>query len=57
MDKFKNETVQIFLNFRVVVAASNQTFSSVESVVGVGDSLAFGRHSHESLSISCEGYH
>lgn len=48
---------QILLDFRVVVAASDQAFGSVERVVGVGDGLAFRRHAHESLSISCEGHH
>lgn len=46
---------QIFLNFGIIKAASNQPLGGVQCVLRVGDCLAFSRHPDQTLPISCEG--
>lgn len=45
---------QIFLDLWVFKAPSNQSFGSIQCVLRVGNSLAFSRHAHQTLTICYE---
>lgn len=46
---------QVLLDLGVVVATSDQPLGGVQCVLRVGDGLAFSRHAHQTLAVSCKG--
>jgi len=53
----KVPSLQVLLDFWVVVASSNQALGSVQCILGVGNGLSSGRSSHNPLAVRREGYH
>lgn len=49
--------LQVFLDLGVIVTPSDQSLSGIQGILGVGDRLPFGRHTHQALAIGCEGDH